>query len=169
MPTGPKSFLEPPDESGHWSCAWNLLKKASYGWWDVGQIPHTKPRHTSIGRVWECTVLSGSVLIVVVVSRGAPWPPSSSLRGPSLQTLTLLGGFRFIALCYTRPSSGTFVKYRMIILCFLQRLFSGEWSMVYLRLKTPRLRLGNLWKDELHYRHLCHPCIAVDIVVQFKL
>ena len=41
--------------------------------------------------------LVGCILAWLAVGRGAPWPTSSSIRGPSPQALTLLGGAMFIA------------------------------------------------------------------------
>ena len=41
--------------------------------------------------------------------------------------------------------------------------------MADLRSKGPRLRLGHLWVGELQHWHLCPPCIALDLAVQFKL
>ena len=42
-------------------------------------------------------------------------------------------------------------------------------SMADSRLKGPWLRLGHLWVGKLLHRHLCPPCIALDLAVQFKL
>ena len=56
--------------------------------------------------------------------------------------------------------------------CFVQTLFSGLFgicAVADLRPKGPRLQLGHLWVDKLHHRQLCHPCIVLDIAVQFKL
>ena len=44
-----------------------------------------------------------------------------------------------------------------------------QFSMADLRPKGPLLRLGHLRVGELHHWHLCHPCIALDLAVQFKL
>ena len=57
--------------------------------------------------------------------------------------------------------------------CFVQRLFSGlsgiraqdgQCSMADLRPKGLRLQVG-----DLRHWHFCHPCIALDLAVQFKL
>ena len=42
-------------------------------------------------------------------------------------------------------------------------------AKVDLKPKSLRLRLGHLQMGELHHWHLCHPCIALELVVQFKL
>ena len=57
------------------------------------------------------------------------------------------------AMCHTRPSGTTFVKYRWTSHCFVQRLFDGlSWihagcqcSTADLMPKGPRHRLGHLW------------------------
>ena len=82
------------------------------------------------------------------------------------------------ALCYTRPSGGTFVKYqywKIYASCWgfsancLESVPDRQYSMANLRPKGPRLRLGQLRVGKLLHWHLCHPCIALDLVVQFKL
>ena len=58
---------------------------------------------------------------------------------------------------------------------FVQRLFCGlvsvpddQCSMPDLSLKGLQFRLGHLRVDKLHHRHLCHPCIALDLAVPLK-
>ena len=46
---------------------------------------------------------------------------------------------------------------------------NGQCSMADLRPKGPRVRLGLLPVGKLHHWHFCQPCIALDLVVQFKL
>ena len=53
--------------------------------------------HTSVSCVGWCTDLVECVLVPVAVGRGAPWPTSSSLRGPFPKALNNLWGTSFIA------------------------------------------------------------------------
>ena len=48
---------------------------------------------------------------------------------------------------------------------------AGRVSNIKGRLEAERLqfRLGHLRVGELYHWHFCHPCIALDLVVQFKL
>ena len=45
----------------------------------------------------------------------------------------------------------------------------GECFMADLRPNGPRVRQGHLQVGELHHWHICHPCIALNLAVQFKL
>ena len=62
--------------------------------------------HTSVGHVGRYTDLVTCVLVQLTVCRGSPQLASWSLRGPSPQALTLLGGARFIVWRLRRPSFG---------------------------------------------------------------
>ena len=54
---------------------------------------------------YRCADLVGCVLVRVAVGRGALWPASSSLRKPSPDALTLLGGARLIVWRLTGPEA----------------------------------------------------------------
>ena len=85
--------------------------------WRSGQKKNLPAEWTVCTSLWEalgwnilwsvafyrCTDLVGSVLVLVAIGRGSPWPASMSLRGLSPHAITLLGGAMFIALHMGRP------------------------------------------------------------------
>ena len=91
MSPGPEAFLKPPGMSGYTLhldppqkklCA-TLIRLVGHT--TNTDFMQTELGHTLVDRVGRYTDLVRCVLTLLAVSQGAPWPASSSLRGPSPQ------------------------------------------------------------------------------------